>query len=641
MDSDIKVGAEVFRRSSRFRIINLIDVEHLLIRNSATGKVEKAHISEISTNPNEGDAENFSVLTTQELLSIDDECWAEAHKKALLYSGVLQTEYIHRNKKLKEVSQKLGISTSSAYRQLQKFKENDGDPLCLLRKKRDDTYRFSSQTESLIQQAINGYLSREKKSVADVYRDLQLLVYKKRKENKAQGIDEEVEMPHINTLRFRISRLTAAEVDSKREGKKGKEKYRPILGQFPQLQKPLEIVQIDHTPLDVMVVDDENRLAIGRPIITLAIDVFSRMVVGFFITFESPSSLSVGCCLTHAILDKKAWLLEHGVEGEWPAYGLMDTIHTDNGKEFHGNMLKRACQKYKINLTKRPVGTPRYGPHVERAFKTYNEGGLHALPGSTKSNTQQRGEYKSEKEAVLTLKELQTWFTEYIVNVYHKELQSELGMSPLDKYKLGILGDANTLGRGLPPKVENELTLRIDFLPFEHRSVQKYGVKISGVNYFHDLLRKWMVQPDKTRKGSRRFIIRYDPRDMRKVYFYDPDIEGYIEVPYYNHGRPPVSLWQIAAYKKKAKELFPNRKIDEDAIFEARERMEKIVENAKKETKAIRLKKQKEKVRKNQSIPSINAAAKSKPVESAASKFEDDNDVNDFEDLTPFEELDQ
>jgi transposase InsO family protein len=56
---------------------------------------------------------------------------------------------------------------------------------------------------------------------------------------------------------------------------------------------PLEIVQIDHTLVDVSVVDREHRLSIGRPWLTLAIDIATRAVVGFSVSFENPSVLSV------------------------------------------------------------------------------------------------------------------------------------------------------------------------------------------------------------------------------------------------------------------------------------------------------------------------------------------------------------
>jgi len=48
-------------------------------------------------------------------------------------------------------------------------------------------------------------------------------------------------------------------------------------------------MQIDHTPVDVIVVDSLTRKAISRPWLTLAIDVATRVVMGMSVTLESPS----------------------------------------------------------------------------------------------------------------------------------------------------------------------------------------------------------------------------------------------------------------------------------------------------------------------------------------------------------------
>ena len=68
-----------------------------------------------------------------------------------------------------------------------------------------------------------------------------------------------------------------------------------LLGGFTLIRgyDPLDIIQIDHTKVDVILVDEETRKPIGRPIITVAIDVFSRMIFGFYISFEGPSYFNV------------------------------------------------------------------------------------------------------------------------------------------------------------------------------------------------------------------------------------------------------------------------------------------------------------------------------------------------------------
>ena len=89
-----------------------------------------------------------------------------------------------------------------------------------------------------------------------------------------------------------------------------------------QVEKPLDLVQIDHTQMDIVVVDEETRQFVARPWLTLGIDVFSRMVTGFALSFDPPQRTSVGLCLLHSVFDKTAWLREFEIDLPWPVAGL-------------------------------------------------------------------------------------------------------------------------------------------------------------------------------------------------------------------------------------------------------------------------------------------------------------------------------
>ena len=99
----------------------------------------------------------------------------------------------------------------------------------------------------------------------------------------------------------------------RREGDQAARPLEPAAGVAPQPQRPLDLVQIDHTPIDLIVVDESAREPVGRPYLTLAIDVFSRCVVGMVVTLEAPSATSVGLCLAHAVTDKRPWLERLGI----------------------------------------------------------------------------------------------------------------------------------------------------------------------------------------------------------------------------------------------------------------------------------------------------------------------------------------
>jgi putative transposase len=88
--------------------------------------------------------------------------------------------------------------------------------------------------------------------------------------------------------------------------------------------------------MDVIVVDEEHRQPIQRPSLTVVIDVYSRMVLGFAIYLEKPSAFTAGLAIAHAVLPKEHWLADVGVQAEWPCWGKMRTIHCDNAKEPRG-----------------------------------------------------------------------------------------------------------------------------------------------------------------------------------------------------------------------------------------------------------------------------------------------------------------
>jgi putative transposase len=67
----------------------------------------------------------------------------------------------------------------------------------------------------------------------------------------------------------------------RRDGtKRAREELGPLSVSSLQPQRAREVVQIGHTMVDVIVVDRENRQPIGRPWLTLAVDVKTPMIAG-------------------------------------------------------------------------------------------------------------------------------------------------------------------------------------------------------------------------------------------------------------------------------------------------------------------------------------------------------------------------
>ena len=255
------------------------------------------------------------------------------------------------------------------------------------------------QREQLIRAAIHDfYLQQERPRMTDLLRTIQ---------QRCHFLN--VKPPHVRTVQKRISDIDAKRRAQLRLGSKvANAKFRPVRPSPFRGLMPLDLVQVDHTPLDVVVVDEQDRLSIGRPWLTLAVDVGTRVITGFSVSLDGPSTLSVALVLTHAVMPKEIWLADLGLDLEWPISGIPRSLHLDNAKEFQSAALLRACQEYGIELEHRPPGSPHYGGHVERLIGT-TMGAVHFLPGATFSNPTKKGAYDSEAKAALTLVELQRW----------------------------------------------------------------------------------------------------------------------------------------------------------------------------------------------------------------------------------------
>jgi putative transposase len=123
-------------------------------------------------------------------------------------------------------------------------------------------------------------------------------------------------------------------------------------------------------------------------------------------------------------------------------------------------------------------------------------------------------------------------------HAFHKGIKT----TPLAKYKEGILGTTdNRPGIGLPDRVAEPTAFMLDFMPFEERTIQEYGVVIDHIFFWDDALRPWIHARDPAdSKHPRKFTFRVIPRDMREIYFRDPANNTYIAIPYRDRTRPPV-----------------------------------------------------------------------------------------------------
>jgi putative transposase len=506
---------------------------------------------------------------TTDLTLVPEALWREAERRAAVLRPLAALPRCPRDQALAAAAA-LGVSERQVYRLLRRCREAGGELTALVPTGSGGgrgQSRLASLRDDLVRDVVEDlYLTPQRLSAEHIVREV-----------RRRALAAQTPPPSASTVRRRIAALSLQE----RQRRGDVSPPVPVEGAAPPARSPLDVVQIDHTPVDLILVDPIERQPIGRPWITVAIDVFSRCIAGVHVSLEPPSATSVGLCLAHIAADKQPWLEEIGVEAEWPIIGRPRRIGVDNAKEFHSEALERGCAQHDIAIDWRPLGRPQAGGIVERVIGTLMEL-VHGLPGTTFSNVMQRGRYDSDKAACLTLAELERWLAVAIAKFYHLRPHAGLGgETPLRRYQAGLQALA-TDGRG-PPQPRNPRTFLIDFLPVVRRTLRRDGVVIDHIHYFSDALKPWI----ESALEPRRVMIRRDPRDLSHIHVLDPNDGGYLEVPYRELSRPPITLWEHRLARARLRQR-RRGELDEGALFAAVEEMRAIEAGAKVATRSAR-----------------------------------------------------
>lgn len=495
---------------------------------------------------------------------VDDAVWSEAVARETVIRRLVSLAHPSRSDFLR-ACRELGLRRTRLYELIRAYR---GDPVTspLLPQQagtRSGSRRLPDDTEAVIAEAVRDfYKTRQKPSINQLHREVRRLC-------RLRG----VQVPSWHTVKARISAMDSADLMAMRNGPKAaSDRFRAVPRQY-EAAHAFDIVQIDHTLADIIVVDREYRKPLQRPWLTLAIDIASRMIAGFYLTLEAPSTASVALAIQHCVQPKEPWLAGLGIGAEWPVSGFPDAIHLDNAKEFRARALKRGAEEYGVELIHRPRATPHYGGHIERLIGTMM-GAVHLLPGTTFSDIDDRGDYDSSANAAMTLDELERWIALEITR-YHADRHSALGIPPLAAWREAVAR------RVQPVRQPQDLaSFMIDFLSSVDRLVRRDGIHLFGLRYWDDVLSIWAGRLDRPMR------ISYDPRDLSTVFVRGPDGAQW-PIRFADLRRPPITLGEHrraqAALRERGLAL-----VDEQLIFETIEAQRALVYEATRRTKAAR-----------------------------------------------------
>lgn len=348
------------------------------------------------------------------------------------------------------------------------------------------------------------------------------LLAKIESENRKRIPTNQLKRPALRTVYRMLARVDVYDQIALREGKAAADKRLRVGRRGTTTDNILERVEIDHTPLDLFLIDEKTLLPMGRPTLTVIIDHFSRMLLGYHLSFDNPSTSAVMGALRHAILPKEPaaqTLPSLKIEHQWLCYGCPDVLVADNGLEFHGRDLESVCFDLGIRIQYCPKHQPRFKGSVERYLKTINYFFAHQLPGTSFARLHLRGDYDPQKHAVLTLAEFKHVFEKWVLDIYAQEVHRTLGVTPWAKWTEGLTRRTP----GLPSDLR-DLQRRIGLV--NERALRRDGIWLNGIRYSGAEL-----QPIISAYGEGvRVRVLFDPEDLGTIQVWGPQQESPLTV---------------------------------------------------------------------------------------------------------------
>lgn len=458
----------------------------------------------------------YSSLMENELEDLNELTQKELIKRIIKNSGKSRASIMrylkeYRANGLEGLISKGGIGVNSRVDNKPLIICAPGDPELILD---TITVRLSDDQIRILKEVIEQeYLTRLRISTATLHR----IVQKKCWAEHVQDIK-------YVTLNGIIDRISDRVKHSYRNPTKAKKIYDEVARGYADREAlgRLDVIQIDHTRLDMSVVDDVTGLVIERPWLTLGICVYTREPWCIYLSAEGPSENVVRKAIKHGVFPKHT-VREYGTQKEWAATGIPNTIYVDNGMDFKSSAIKQLVNEtLQSDLRHRPVKLPHYGALIERLFGTINRELIHNIWGTTKSNIVDKGDLEPEKETFLTLSIVREILFTYLVDIYpympHRGLPHNL--APRVRYMESLQE------MGYPPIIfEDEREYyEIDFLFTDNKPYTRDGVRWENRIYKSDECNEIIGTK------SKKYTVKYDIDDIGHIYLLHPKQKKFIKL---------------------------------------------------------------------------------------------------------------
>ncbi|AYG45050.1 hypothetical protein DV532_12405 [Pseudomonas sp. Leaf58] len=412
-----------------------------------------------------------------------------------------------------EAAKAIGMKPSGFHKIIRRVRARGGDLSAVTSSmpgRRPTPFELGGELEALIVDSIKAYAGKAA-TIERVWVTAQMLA------------DERgLKRPSYHAVRRRLLKKGKRFLANMRLGKVDAADLFEARPGYKVTSRPLEWVQIDHTRVDMIVVDEHDRTVIDRPWVSFAICIHTRAIVGFYLSLLPPNSVTVAMLIENCVLPKTAMLASLGLDASvWPMHGVPEVIHADNAAEFRSEVLKARLKRFGVRVEHRDVGKKHQGGHIERLIGTMMRSHIHFLRGTTYSNTQQRGDENSVARASISITALRKFFV-CAIHAYNDRKHPAIKMFPSQKW------DEHFGKHSQPRQIDDSLHegFRYALYPERPKLIRAGGIEMHGRFYYAPCLQN---------KVREELVVKYDPNDLSRIFVVLEGDGNYVSIPEYRN----------------------------------------------------------------------------------------------------------
>lgn len=321
-------------------------------------------------------------------------------------------------------------SPSTAMRWLREFAQSGGNPGSLITGNayRRRHKRVSRELRRVVDQILQQHYFRRNGASLREAHDRVLRELERKEQSQTVS---------LSTIRRIVGEVTPYDRDHIRLGPtEARHKWR-FARQGKYVSRPLERVEMDHTLLDIYVIDDKWGIPLGRPTITLLVCTHSGYIVGFYISFEGETLARVLRTIKIGIQPKTDIVEAAGLTQPWLAMGLWECLLVDNAMAFHSTRMRSITYELCMDLEYSAVRMPWFKPTVERHLGEVTQ--MLPIPGRTAKPGRHAEPIDPQISACIRYSDLCQGILQWVVEVHPFQINDRKKARPIDLFTDGLI----------------------------------------------------------------------------------------------------------------------------------------------------------------------------------------------------------